>query len=91
MLDLHEKQKVKELLQEVLRDLNVNPSINIAYFLNAIDESNKDIKALKSSVQRMMQQQAVIEQKLDLILRRIGWNISRICKYSVKGIIKMLN
>lgn len=72
MLDLHEKQKVKELLQEVLRDLNVNPSINMTYFLNAIDESNKDIKALKSSVQRMMQQQAVIEQKLDLILRRIG-------------------
>ena len=72
MLDLHEKQKVKELLQEVLKDLNVNPSINMAYFLNVIDESNKDIKALKSSVQRMMQQQAIIEQKLDLILRRIG-------------------
>ena len=49
MLDLHEKQKVKELLQEVLRDLNVNPSINMAYFLNAIDESNKDIKAYFSS------------------------------------------
>ena len=56
----------------MLKDLNVNPSINMAYFLNAIDESNKDIKALKSSVQRMMQQQAIIEQKLDLILRRIG-------------------
>ena len=72
MLDLHEKQKVKELLQEVLKDLNVNPSINMAYFLNSFDESNKDIKALKSSVQRMMQQQAIIEQKLDIILRRIG-------------------
>ena len=83
MLDLHEKQKVKELLQEVLRYLNVNPSINMAYFLNAIDESNKDIKALQDTLKQnqiqydkekeLLEKQYIVLQTgiLDMLRQRI--------------------
>jgi len=71
MLNYDEKQKVKEMLQEVLQDLNVNPMINMAYFLNSIDETNKKIKSLESKMQIIIQNQALIDQKLDIIMRKI--------------------
>lgn len=72
MLNYDEKQKIKEFLQEVLIDLNVNPRINIAYFLNSIEDTNKEIKSLESKLQIIMQNQALIDQKLDIIMRKLG-------------------
>ncbi len=71
MLDYNEKQKIRELLQEVLIDLNVNPRINMAYFLNSIEETNKEIKSLESKMQKIIQNQELIEQKLDIIMRKL--------------------
>ena len=72
MLNYDEKLKIKEYLQEVLIDLNVNPRINMAYFLNSIEDTNKEIKSLESKIQIIMQNQALIDKKLDIIMRKLG-------------------
>ena len=72
MLNYNEKQKIRELLQEVLIDLNVNPRINMAYFLNSIEQTNKEIKSLESKMQKIIQNQELIEQKLDIIMRKLS-------------------
>lgn len=71
MLNYDEKLKIKEFLQEVLIDLNVNPRINMAYFLNSIEDTNKEIKSLESKMQKIMQNQALIDKKLDIIMRKL--------------------
>lgn len=69
MLNYDEKIKIKDVLSE----LNINPNINLPYYLNSIDQINKKIIELESKLQRIMQNQAIIDQKIDIILRNIKW------------------
>ena len=72
MLDFNEKNKIRDVLKEVLIDLNVNSNINMAYFLNSIDNTNKKINELESRLQMIQQNQVIINQKLDMIMRKIS-------------------
>lgn len=67
MLNFDEKKKIKDVLSE----LKINPNINLPYFLNSIDQTNKKINELESKLQRIIQNQVIIDQKLDIILRSI--------------------
>lgn len=72
MISIDDKKKIREYLDEVLKDLNVNSKINMAYFLAAIDETNDNVKALESSMQRIINNQRNLENKIDIILRKIN-------------------
>ena len=67
MLNYEEQQKIKDVLSE----LKINPNINLPYFLNSIDQTNKKINELELKLQRIIQNQALIDRKLDIILRSI--------------------
>ena len=68
MLTLEEKRKVKD----VLSALNVNPNINLAYFLNAIDNSNNNINSIKMLLNTIEYNQRLLDQKLDRIINLIA-------------------
>ncbi|GEM_PF-3271605 len=65
MLTLQEKTKIKEILSQ---GLNINRNINFPYFLDAIDETNKKIKNLESELNRVIYNQRVLDQKLDVLI-----------------------
>lgn len=69
MLSLEEKRHIKEILSN---GLNLNPNINFAYFLNAIDDTNSKSKELESKLQRVEYNQRLINDKLDMILRLLN-------------------
>ena len=69
MLTLDQKNKIKDILSD---ELSINKEIYFPYFLNAIDESNKNIKDLDSKLNDVMHNQKILEQKLDSILIKIG-------------------
>lgn len=68
MLTIQEKNHIKDILGD---GLGINRNINLAYFLNQISESGKNIEELKSRIQRIEYNQAVIDRKLDMIIRLI--------------------
>ena len=67
MLTLEEKRKVKDVISE----LNIDTRINFPYFLDCIDETNTKIKSLDSKLQMIINNQQIIDQKLNLILRNM--------------------
>ena len=69
MLSLEEKRHIKEILSN---GLNLNPNINFAYFLNAIDDTNSKTKELESKLQRVEYNQRLLNDKLDMILRLLN-------------------
>lgn len=72
LLTFDEKNKIKEVVAEALTTLNVNPNINLAYFLNEIDETNNNIKSLELKLQRIIKNQEFIDQKLNLIINKLN-------------------
>lgn len=68
MANLEEKNKVKKVLEA----LNINPNINFAYFLNAIDENKGNIEAIRSELRRIEYNQQQLDLKLDRIIRLIS-------------------
>lgn len=68
MLDYKEKQHIKDILGD---GLNINRNINFPYFLDAIDETNQNVKSLKSELDRILYNQRVLDQKLDRIINLI--------------------
>ena len=68
MLTIQEKNHIKDILGD---GLGINRNINLAYFLNQISESGKNMEELKSRIQRIEYNQAVIDRKLDMIIRLI--------------------
>lgn len=72
LLTFDEKNKIKEVVSEALTTLNVNPNINLAYFLNEIDETNNNIKSLELKLQRIIKNQEFIDQKLNLIINKLN-------------------
>lgn len=72
LLTFDEKNKIKEVVAEALTTLNVNPNINLAYFLNEIDETNNNIKSLELKLQRIINNQEFIDQKLNLIINKLN-------------------
>ena len=68
MLTIQEKNHIKDILGD---GLGISRNTNLAYFLNQISESGKNIEELKSRIQRIEYNQAVIDQKLDMIIRLI--------------------
>lgn len=71
MLSNEERRNIKEKVTEVLNDLNINSRINFAYFLDAIDTTNKRVNSLDSKLQRIISNQYDIDRKLDMIIRRL--------------------
>ncbi len=65
MLTPNEKNKVKDVIQY---GLGINRNINLAYFLNAIDITNKDVKNLQAQLNRIIYNQQVLENKIDRII-----------------------
>lgn len=69
MLTLQEKQRIKEILKDGLR---INPNINFPYFLDAIDQTKRDVQTIKSQLDVIQYNQRIIEAKLDRILEKIN-------------------
>lgn len=65
MLTPQEKIRVKDVLKD---GLGINPNINLPYFLNAIDQTKKDVQSLRSQLDAVMFNQRIIDGKLDSIL-----------------------
>ncbi len=70
MLKYDEKQHIKDILAD---GLNINRNINFPYFLDAIDSTNKSVKALKSQLDAIMYNQKILDNQLreiaDLLTR----------------------
>ncbi|BCR35563.1 hypothetical protein MPAN_004560 [Mariniplasma anaerobium] len=68
MLSLKEQQKVKD----VLRQLNVRDDINMAFILDLIINSNKDISILSDKLDQVLRNQRNLADELETVLRKIG-------------------
>lgn len=68
MLTIDEKNKVKDVIQY---GLGIRRDINLAYFLKAIEETNDDVKNLKSQIDRIIYNQRILDDKLDKIIRML--------------------
>lgn len=64
MLTYQEKNHIKDILGDGLR---INREINFPYFLDAIDETNKNVKALKSQLDTILFNQRVLDNQLKQI------------------------
>lgn len=65
MLTAEEKKHIKDVLGD---GLNINRNINFPYFLNAIDETNNNVKALESTLNTILYNQKVLDQKLNNVI-----------------------
>ena len=65
MLKYDEKRHIKDVLAE---GLNINRNINFPYFLDAIDGTNKSVKALKSQLDVIMYNQKILDDQLRKII-----------------------
>ena len=68
MLTSQEKKRIKEILSQ---GLGINPNINLAYFLDAVDETDKRTKEIMSRLERIEYNQRAIDNKLDMIISRM--------------------
>lgn len=66
MLTLQEKKHIKEILSG---GLGLNQNINLAYYLNAIDETDERTKEILSRIERIEYNQRLLDAKLDMIIR----------------------
>ena len=68
MLTSTEKSKIKDVLTD---GLNINGNINFPYFLDAIRNTNDKVQVIESKITRMLYNQTIIEQKIDILIRLI--------------------
>lgn len=71
MLTLQEKNKIKAVLSE---GLGIRRDINLAYFLNEIDETNGKIKKLESKLNLVIHNQQILDSKLNSIIELLNNN-----------------
>lgn len=68
MLTPQEKKHIKEILSQ---GLGINPNINFAYFLNAINQTDESTKEILSKIERIEYNQRILDDKLNMIIRLI--------------------
>ena len=61
MLTNEEKKRIKDILGD---GLNINRNINFPYFLDAINETNTNVKALKSQLDTILYNQRILDNQL---------------------------
>ena len=66
MLKPDEKEKIKAILSE---GLNIKSNINFPFFLEAISDSNVRIKAVESSINTIIYNQRVLDEKMNKLIR----------------------
>lgn len=62
---MEEKRHIKDILGD---GLNINRNINLPYFLDAIDDTNKNTKALKSQLDTILYNQRALDNQLRQIV-----------------------
>ena len=68
MLSVDEKKKVKDIIEE---GLGIRRDINLAFFLNEINNTNKNVETIKSQITQIIYNQRNLEIKLDKIIRML--------------------
>lgn len=68
MLSLDEKKRVKDIIEE---GLGIRRDINFAFFLNEINNTNKNVETIKSQITQIICNQRNLETKLDRIIRML--------------------
>lgn len=61
----------KRKIEEILKNLNINPKINFPYYLNCVDNTNDLVKSLDSKLQQIIYNQRQLDAKLDMIIRKL--------------------
>ena len=69
MLKPEEKAKVKDILGD---GLGINRNINLAYFLDLIEENSQTTKEMKTQIAMILNNQKVLDKKLDRIIELIA-------------------
>lgn len=69
MLTLAEKNKVKDVLAE---GLNIRRDINLAFFLDSINNTNQKVNEMNSKINQILSNQRYLDQKLDIIVSRLN-------------------
>ena len=65
MLSYDEKKKIKEILSD---GLNIRNDINFPFYLDVISESNKKIKNIESSINTIIYNQRVLDEKMNKLI-----------------------
>ncbi|HPG42198.1 MAG TPA: hypothetical protein PLJ98_00125 [Acholeplasmataceae bacterium] len=65
MLSYDEKKKIKEILSD---GLNIRKDINFPFYLDAISESNEKIKNIESSINTIIYNQRVLDEKMNKLI-----------------------
>ena len=65
MLTHKEKRHIKDILAE---GLGINRNINFPYFFDAFDETNTKIKSIESTLNTIIYNQKILDNKLDNII-----------------------
>ena len=68
MLSIDEKKRVKDIIEE---GLGIRRDINFAFFLNEINNTNKNVETIKSQITQIICNQRNLETKLDRIIRML--------------------
>ena len=68
MLSLDEKKRVKDIIEE---GLGIRRDINFPFFLNEINNTNKNVETIKSQITQIICNQRNLETKLDRIIRML--------------------
>lgn len=68
MLSLDEKKRVKDIVEE---GLGIRRDIYFAFFLNEINNTNKNVETIKSQITQIICNQRNLETKLDKIIRML--------------------
>jgi hypothetical protein len=69
MLTLQEKNKIKDVLGD---GLGINRDINLAFFLNKIEETSEATEEMKTQINQILRNQQILDQKLDRIINLIN-------------------
>lgn len=69
MLTIQEKNKIKDVISE---GLGIRRDINLAYFLNEIDEANEKVKRLESQLNIILNNQKILDHKLNKIIELLN-------------------
>ena len=65
MLSYDEKKKIKEILSD---GLNIRKDINFPFYFDAISESNEKIKNIESSINTIIYNQRVLDEKMNKLI-----------------------
>ncbi len=65
MLTYDEKRKIQDILSD---GLGINRNINLAYYLDSIQNTNLRIDDIESQLARVLSNQKILDKKLDFII-----------------------